>query len=116
MGDLTHSNLYIRNLTSEVDESLLHQLFLPFGQIDSCRIVKNARTHTSKGYGFVKYSNVASAQEAITHLNGSPCGDSILEVKLADADAGRQGSGGVSLQGSKLDVPVRSAGLTLCNS
>ena len=93
MADLTHSNLYIRNLGPEVDEAFLHQLFSPYGAIDSCRIVKNARTHTSKGYGFVKYSSVESAQEAIKHLNATQCGGSILEVKFADADAGRQGSG-----------------------
>ena len=105
MGELTHSNLYIRNLTAEVDESFLHQLFSPFGQIDSCRIVKNARTHTSKGYGFVKYNSVSAAQEAIKHLNGTQCGGSILEVKFADADAGRQGSG--------LCIPHRLAHATL---
>lgn len=104
MADAQHSNLYIRNLTAEVDESLLHQLFSPYGQIESCRIVKNARTQTSKGYGFVKYTSVASAQEAIKHLNSSPYGSSILEVKFADADAGRQGSGGCRQPSSVVSV------------
>ena len=88
-----HSNLYIRNLGPEVDESVLNHLFAPYGQVESCRIVKNARTHASRGYGFVKYNSVAAAQEAIKYLHGSPCGSSILEVKFADADAGRAGSG-----------------------
>lgn len=93
MGEATHSNLYVRNLTAEVDEGLLQRFFSPFGQIESCRIVKNARTQASKGYGFVKFGSVESAQDAIAQLNGTACAGSLLEVKFADADAGRQGSG-----------------------
>lgn len=95
MGEATHSNLYVRNLTAEVDEGLLQRFFSPFGQIESCRIVKNARTQASKGYGFVKFGSVESAQDAIAQLNGTACAGSLLEVKFADADAGRQGSGQV---------------------
>ncbi|KAK9790968.1 hypothetical protein WJX73_007835 [Symbiochloris irregularis] len=90
-----HSNLYVRNLSPEVDQAVLQQLFQPYGQIESCRIVKNARTHASKGYGFVKYSSVESAHSAIQHLHGVLYGGGILEVKFADADAGRQQSGQV---------------------
>jgi RNA recognition motif-containing protein len=41
-----------------------------------------------KAFAFVKYKTVSEAQSAIQALNQAQIGNSVLEVKLADADAG----------------------------
>ena len=90
---LSHSNLYVRNLPTELHERDLAELFAPYGLIESCRIAKYPQTQASKGFGFVKLSNTAEAQEAIASLNGSHMGSAVLEVKSAESDTSQKPSG-----------------------
>ena len=84
-----HSNLYVNSLPPSVhDEHTLRALFAPYGVIDSLRLVKTSRLGGGKAFAFVKYKTVAEAQNAIAALNQAQIGNSVLEVKLADADAG----------------------------
>jgi RNA recognition motif-containing protein len=67
---LTHpGNIYVRGLTQEINTQDLHQLFSPFGEISSCKIVTD-EFGRSRGYGFVNFANGDSADEAIEKLNG----------------------------------------------
>lgn len=67
---LTHpGNLYVRGLTADIATGDLHQLFGPFGEIVSCKIVSDDYGR-SRGYGFVNFAQGSSADEAIEKLNG----------------------------------------------
>jgi RNA recognition motif-containing protein len=80
--------LYVKGLPTELDQGTLQQLFQAYGAIESCRIVRDVNTGVSKGFGFVKFSTVQNAEDAIREVNGSTIRDHILEVKFADVDAG----------------------------
>ena len=92
-GSLPHSNVYVRNLPTELHETDLEQLFAPYGSIESCRIAKYPQTQASKGFGFVKLATAAEARQAISSLNGTLLGASVLEVKSAESDTNQKPSG-----------------------
>ncbi|BDA45005.1 probable ELAV-like protein 2 [Coccomyxa sp. Obi] len=83
-----HANLYVRNLPTDLDEGTLQQLFQSFGALECCRVVREASSGKSCGYGFVKFSCVSSAEAAIKGVSGARLSSNILEVKFADMDAG----------------------------
>ena len=63
-------NIYVGNLSYEVNEEDVRQAFDPFGQISSVRIITDRDTGRSKGFGFVEMPNDAEAKSAISGLNG----------------------------------------------
>lgn len=84
-----HSNLYVANLPSSIDtEAALRNLFSPYGQIESSRLVRNSRGDGKGSFAFVKFGSISEALAAIAALNNAQVGSSVLEVKVADADAG----------------------------
>ncbi|KAJ1273525.1 hypothetical protein BS78_06G287600 [Paspalum vaginatum] len=84
-GDTT--NLFVGNLPLSMPSHKLIELFLPFGRIVRSRIVDDCFTGSSKGYGFVKYSDPSCAAEAIKRMNGRMIEGRKLEVRVADACA-----------------------------
>mmetsp|Transcript_27234 Transcript_27234/g.68544 ORF Transcript_27234/g.68544 Transcript_27234/m.68544 type:complete len:429 (-) Transcript_27234:339-1625(-) len=90
---LPHSNLYVKNIPEDVTEDQLAALFRVYGTVDSCRLVRNLKTGSSRGYGFVRYNTVEQARTAISALNGhTTAAGTRLEVKFADSDAGPKGA------------------------
>jgi len=84
-----HSNLYVANLPTSIDsEAALRSLFAQYGSIEASRLVRSSRSPEGKSFAFVKFSKVSEATAAINALNGTRVGNSVLEVKIADADAG----------------------------
>ena len=90
----THSNLYIKNIPQEVDEQTLQAIFQPFGTIECCRVQRNPRNTTGLTFGFVKFRTVEQATSAIAGLNGATVANSVLEVRLADADPAEKAATG----------------------
>jgi cold-inducible RNA-binding protein len=62
--------LYVGNLSYEVTDSDLRDLFAPFGEPDSARVIMDRDSGRSKGFGFVEYSDNAQANAAMTALSG----------------------------------------------
>jgi RNA recognition motif-containing protein len=62
-------NIFVGNLSRDVTEVELLNLFAQFGLVKSAKIVKNISTNESKGYGFVDMSVATEAQAAIDSLN-----------------------------------------------
>eukprot|EP00999_Lentomonas_sp_LEN2_P000060 NODE_105_length_2292_cov_81.818014_g83_i0.p1 GENE.NODE_105_length_2292_cov_81.818014_g83_i0~~NODE_105_length_2292_cov_81.818014_g83_i0.p1 ORF type:complete len:497 (-),score=156.79 NODE_105_length_2292_cov_81.818014_g83_i0:800-2098(-) len=63
-------NLYVKNLDESVDETLLRETFAKFGDITSCKIMTDDKTNTSKGFGFLCFKELESANKAIAEMNG----------------------------------------------
>ena len=64
-------NIYVGNLSWGLKEQDLADLFTPFGEVASAKIVMDKFTQRSKGFGFVEMPNDEQAQAAIAQLNGS---------------------------------------------
>src|ERR1700678_694124 len=62
----------------------LAELFGPFGQINTIKIVRDRITKTSKGFAFIEMPDYADARMAIKELDGSDLGGRQLTVKIAD--------------------------------
>ncbi len=61
--------LYVGNLSYEVTEEDLRQMFEPFGQVESATIIKDRASGQSKGFGFVEFPSQAEGRSAIEGLN-----------------------------------------------
>ena len=62
--------MYVGNLSYEVTDSDLNQLFEPHGTVVSSAVIMDRNTGRSKGFGFVEMSSDEEAQAAIAALNG----------------------------------------------
>jgi cold-inducible RNA-binding protein len=63
--------LYVMNLAYTTTEEELAQLFHPYGEIASVRIITERDTGRSRGFGFVEMPDATEAQAAIDGLHGT---------------------------------------------
>jgi cold-inducible RNA-binding protein len=87
-------NLYIGNLSWSISEEELQQLFEAYGEVSSCKIVKDKMTNRSKGFGFVEMPNSDEANAAISQLNGKDVGGRSISVNEARPREERPAGGG----------------------
>ena len=64
-------NIYVGNISWNLKDQDLANLFASYGEVTSAKIVTDKFTNRSKGFGFVEMSDDAAAQAAIAALNGS---------------------------------------------
>ena len=62
-------NIYVGNLSWTTSDSDLHDLFSPYGQVTSARVIADRDSGRSRGFGFVEMDE-AGATQAIQALNG----------------------------------------------
>lgn len=62
-------NIYVSNLSFIVQDQYLKDLFTPFGEVSSAKVVIDKFTGKSKGFGFVDMPDDTSAKKAIAQLN-----------------------------------------------
>ncbi|XP_058029056.1 ELAV-like protein 3 isoform X2 [Ahaetulla prasina] len=74
--------IFVYNLSPEADESVLWQLFGPFGAVTNVKVIRDFTTNKCKGFGFVTMTNYDEAAMAIASLNGYRLGDRILQVSF----------------------------------
>lgn len=87
-------NLYVGNLPYTVSESDLKDLFTPFGEVTSVKIIKDNYSNQSKGFGFVEMASVSDGQRAIKELNETSIQDRKIIVNEARPPKPRTGGGG----------------------
>lgn len=76
-------NLYIKNLSDEIDDERLRNEFSGFGSITSAVVMKDRATDKSKGFGFVCFSAQEEAMKAMSEMNGRMLDGKPLYVALA---------------------------------
>jgi len=86
--------LYVGNLTYDVTDAALQELFAAHGTVESARVIMDRATDRSKGFGFVEMGTDAEAQAAIAALNGKDNNGRALTVNEARPREERGGSGG----------------------
>jgi RNA recognition motif-containing protein len=90
------TKLFVGNLSYNVSDSTLEQLFAPHGTVRSAQVVLDRDTGRSKGFGFVEMSSEEEAQAAMTALNGKEVEGRAITVNEARAkeSGGSRGRGG----------------------
>lgn len=72
--------IYVGNLTFDLTEEELRQLFEPYGQVESARIMTDRDTGQPRGFGFVEMSDEESASKAMEALNGTSLRERYIKV------------------------------------
>lgn len=76
--------ILIRNLSRTISEIELKELFVVYGEVQSCTLILDKATGESKGFGFVEIAKVGDAKAAIQALNGKPIDGNKIRVKKAE--------------------------------
>jgi len=74
--------IFVYNLAPETEESILWQLFGPFGAVQNVKIIRDFQTQKCKGFGFITMTNYDEALMAINSLNGFTLGNRVLQVSF----------------------------------
>ncbi|MBS1760153.1 MAG: RNA-binding protein [Bacteroidetes bacterium] len=88
-------NIYAGNLSWNLKDQDLQNLFASHGEVTSAKIVNDKFTGRSKGFGFVEMPNDEQAQAAIAALNGTEVdGRSIVVNESRPKPEGERSGGG----------------------
>jgi len=84
-------NMYVSNLSFHTNEETLRDLFTPFGNVNSAKIIMDRESGQSRGFGFVEMDVVAEGQAAMKSLNnkdieGRPLSVSVAKEKTSRSD------------------------------
>lgn len=75
--------LYVGNLSSQVKEEELRTLFEGAGTVNSVKVITDAYTGQSRGFGFVEMASQEDGKKAIETLNGHTLGGNAIIVNEA---------------------------------
>ncbi|KAI9798841.1 MAG: hypothetical protein M1825_004964 [Sarcosagium campestre] len=72
------NNLFVGNLSWNVDEEWLAREFEEFGELSGTRVISDRNTGRSKGFGYVEFKNASDAAKALkakkgTEIDGRLC-------------------------------------------
>jgi len=87
-------NLYVGNLSFDINDEELRAAFEAFGQVVSAAIIKDKYSGESRGFGFVEMSSKEEAQSAIDSLNGKELQGRTIYVNEARPRSEGRRSGG----------------------
>ena len=63
-------NIYVANVPYSVKDQDLRELFEPYGEVTSAKIIMDKVTNRSRGFGFVEMSDDNAGRTAIEQTNG----------------------------------------------
>jgi len=86
--------LFVGNLSWGIDRDGLYRAFEPYGEIEDARVITDRDTGRSRGFGFVTFSDGASADRAMEEMNGKDLDGRPLRVNEAMERQNRGGGGG----------------------
>ena len=94
-------NLYISNLSYNVTDADLNELFADYGEILSARVITDRETGRSRGFGFVELKDDDLAKKAIEELNQATYDEKVINVTEARPREDRGGSRGGGFGGNR---------------
>ncbi len=77
------NKLFVANLPWSYTDENLRDLFGVYGQILSCKIIKDRETGKSKGFGFVEFAENKDMENALQGANGTMAESRPIIVKVA---------------------------------
>ncbi len=76
-------SLYVGNLPFSSDQTTLENLFSPYGEVLSARVMSDRDTGRSRGFGFVEM-DAANARSAVEALDGTELDGRKLRINEAE--------------------------------
>ncbi|WP_425476337.1 RNA recognition motif domain-containing protein [Paraflavitalea speifideaquila] len=58
-------NIYVSNLSFNVQDEDLKEFFAPYGEVSSAKVINDRETGRSRGFGFVEMPDDAAAQKLL---------------------------------------------------
>jgi RNA recognition motif-containing protein len=87
-------NIYVSNLSFNVQDEDLKGFFEEYGEVSSAKVITDKFTGRSRGFGFVEMSDDAAAQKAIQELDGATVEGRAIKVSEAKPREQRPNNGG----------------------
>ncbi len=87
-------NIYVANLSQKVQDDDLKEIFEEYGEVTSCKVIKDRFTGDSRGFGFVEMPNESEGTQAIDELDGAELDGKYLKVNKAKPRAPRENYSG----------------------
>jgi len=84
-------NIYAGNLSFDVSENDLREVFEQFGQVAEVRLIMDKYSGKSKGFGFIEMPSKDEATKAIEEMNGKDFKGRTLNVNEARPKTDRGG-------------------------
>ena len=75
--------LHVRNLTRNVNEEHLREIFGNYGSIKNVELAIDALVQLPKGYAFIEFASVDLAKAAVQHMDGGQIDSNVVSVALA---------------------------------
>ena len=76
-------NIYVSNLSFNVQDEDLREFFAPYGEVTSAKIIMDKMTNQSRGFGFVEMSDDEASKKAIAELDGTTVDNRTIKVMEA---------------------------------
>jgi len=76
-------NIYVSNLSFNVEDDDLRGFFEEYGEVTSAKVITDKMTQRSRGFGFVEMTDDAAAQKAISELDGASVQGRNIRVTVA---------------------------------
>jgi RNA recognition motif-containing protein len=87
-------NIYVSNLSFNVNDDDLKGFFEGYGEVSSAKIITDKFTNKSRGFGFVEMPNDAEGAKAVAELNGGVVEGRNINVTEARPREERTGGNG----------------------
>jgi len=87
-------NIYVSNLSFDVQDEDLKDFFTPYGEVTSAKVITDRETGRSRGFGFVEMSDEAASKKAIAELDGATVENRTISVSVAKPKEDRPSRGG----------------------
>ncbi|AXY73856.1 RNA-binding protein [Paraflavitalea soli] len=87
-------NIYVSNLSFNVQDEDLREFFAPYGEVTSAKIINDRESGNSRGFGFVEMSDDAASKKAIQELDGATVEGRTIKVMEAKPKEDRSSRGG----------------------
>ena len=76
-------NIYVSNLSFNVQDEDLREFFTPFGEVTSAKVIMDKITNQSRGFGFIEMSDETASRKAIAELDGATVEGRTIKVNEA---------------------------------
>src|SRR5581483_3921065 len=87
-------NIYVANLSFNVQDEDLKDFFTPYGEVTSAKVITDRETGKSRGFGFVEMTDEAASKKAIAELDGATVEQRTISVSEAKPKEDRSSRGG----------------------